>query len=330
MSVKTCPRKIQYGNDLAFGPVPSRRLGRSLGVNNIPAKTCSYSCIYCQLGRTTSISVDRKRFYGPETILLHVKNKVNRCQTIDEPIDYLTFVPDGEPTLDVNLGKEIEFLRPMGIRIAILTNASLIDRNDVEEDLAKADLVSLKVDAVREDTWRRANRPHKSLVLSNVLDGMRDFVKVFKGDVITETMLMDGVNDEVEEIGSVASFLKELQPSKAYVAIPTRPPAEEGVHAASEDSINTAYQILSDSLDGDRVEYLIGYEGDAFASTGKVEEDLLSITSVHPMREDAVARLLKKTSTDWIIVKNLIEEEKLIRIEYNGHNFYMRKLPTRS
>jgi len=124
---------------IAFGPVPSRRLGRSLGVNNIPPKVCTYSCVYCQVGRTIRMQVERRVFYGPEEILQAARDKVERARESGEPIDYLTFVPDGEPTLDVNLGREIELLRSLGIKIAVITNASLIWREDVREALMKAD-----------------------------------------------------------------------------------------------------------------------------------------------------------------------------------------------
>ena len=325
------PKRISIlvRNVAAFGPIPSRRLGRSLGINNIPAKRCTYSCIYCQLGRTTKMHIDRQCFYEPECILAQVKEKVDRSRAAEESIDYLSFVPDGEPTLDVNLGREIELLRPLGIGIAVLTNASLIDRNDVRENLGKADLVSLKVDAVSEDVWRKVNRPHKSLDLSAVLEGIRKFTKAFKGEVISETMLIDGVNDKDEEIKDIARFLAGIGLSKAYVAIPTRPPAEKWVHAASEHKINLAYQILSTAIDMNRVEYLIEYEGDAFSSTGHSEDDLLSITSVHPMRREAVENLLRKANTDWRVVEKLIKEGKLIQMEYEGHTFYVRKLLSR-
>jgi len=121
-------------NFVVYGPVPSRRLGHSLGINNIPPKICSYSCVYCQLGSTTNIRVERKTFYQPEEIAQGVKHKVSQVRERNEPIDHLTFVPDGEPTLDANLGKEIELVKPLGIKIAVISNGSLIWRDDVRQD----------------------------------------------------------------------------------------------------------------------------------------------------------------------------------------------------
>ena len=314
---------------IVFGPVPSRRLGRSLGINNIPAKVCTYSCVYCQLGATIKERVERRRFYRPEHIFKAVVGIVEEARERGEKIDYLTFVPDGEPTLDIALGREISMLRELGVRIAVITNASLMHRPDVREDLSEADLVSLKLDAVSENVWLRVNRPHSSLKLDDILSGMLRFAEEFDGDILTETMLIERVNSKKEEITLIAEFLSELKPDRAYVAIPTRPPAEDWVKPADEHFINIAYQKFSGKLGKGRVEYLIGYEGDAFALTGNVVEDLLSITSVHPMREEAAKKFLEKAETHWDVINELIKEGKLIELEYEGHKFYMRKLPTR-
>ncbi len=309
---------------IAFGPVPSRRLGRSLGINNIPPKVCTYSCVYCQVGRTTKMQVERRVFYEPEEILRDVQDKVKRAKEVGEPIDYLTFVSDGEPTLDVNLGREIELLKPLGIKTAVITNSSLIWRKDVRKDLMKADWVSLKMDSVRKEVWRRINRPHGALRLTSILDGALEFAKVFRGELVTEMMLAEGVNDSDDHLRKVASFLARLGTTKTYLAIPTRPPAEEWVRIPGEEVITRAYQILDER--GNQVEYLIGYEGNAFAFTGNVEQDLLSITSVHPMQEGAVSEFLARAGADWPVVHKLVERGQLIKTEYEGKWFYMRKL----
>jgi len=167
---------------IAFGPVPSRRLGHSLGINNIPPKICTYSCVYCQVGRTPRMQTEREAFYKKEKVLQDVEYKVNEVKKKDEDIDYLSFVPDGEPTLDVNLGEEIKLLRILGIRIAVISNASLIWRKDVQNDLRRADWVSLKIDwvslkidAVTEGTWQRVNRPRRILKLNKILQGILEF-----------------------------------------------------------------------------------------------------------------------------------------------------------
>jgi wyosine [tRNA(Phe)-imidazoG37] synthetase (radical SAM superfamily) len=311
-------------NSIVYGPVPSRRLGHSLGINNIPPKICSYSCVYCQLGNTINMQVERQTFYDPEEIVQTAKEKVKQVREKGEPIDYLTFVSDGEPTLDANLGKEIESLKSLGIKIAVITNASLIWHEDVRQALQKADWVSLKVDTVNKEIWRTIDRPQRSLNLSVILDGMFRFANTFKGELTTESMLIQDINDNDGEIERIASFLAQLKPTKAYLAIPIRPPATRTITAASELALNRAYQIFSKRVSS--VEYLIGYEGNAFAFTGNIENDLLSITSVHPMREEAVIELLKKADSGWGVVEKLINDDSLLEVEYQRKKFYMRRL----
>jgi wyosine [tRNA(Phe)-imidazoG37] synthetase (radical SAM superfamily) len=137
-------------------------------------------------------------------------------------------------------------------------------------------------------------------------------------------MLVSDINHSVGQLRDLAAFLAELEPATAYLSVPIRPPAEGWVRPPEEDAINEAYQILVERLR--QVEYLIGYEGNAFAFTGNVEEDLLRITSVHPMREDAVSEFLSRAAADWSTVQGLIGGGQLIEAEYQGHRFYVRKM----
>ena len=312
---------------LVFGPVPSRRLGRSMGINNIPPKICTYSCVYCQLGRTIKLQSARQAFYEPEEILQEVQDKIEKACAAGESVDYLTFVPDGEPTLDIHLGAEIALLKPLGIKLAVITNSSLLWHEEVRAALAQADWVSLKVDAVLEEVWHRVDRPHGSLRLPAILEGALEFAQAFAGQLVTETMLVEGVNDGVDAIGAVSDFLARLKPQTAYLAIPTRPPAEAWVRSPDEEVINRDYQILRREVA--HVEYLVGYEGNAFAFTGDVADDLLSITSVHPMREDAVDEFLGRAEADWAVVRDLIAGGQLVETAYEGRKFYVRKLNSR-
>jgi wyosine [tRNA(Phe)-imidazoG37] synthetase (radical SAM superfamily) len=275
------------------------------------------------------MQVERQTFYKPEKIFSAAQEQVRKAKEARETVDFLTFVPDGEPTLDINLGCEIELLRLMDIKVAVITNASLIWHEDVRAALMQADWVSLKMDAVREDVWRREDRPHGRLRLEAILRGALEFARDFEGQLVTETMLVTGLNDAADHIREVADFLANLRPDVAYLAIPTRPPAEKWAGAPDEAVINQAYQILNKSVDASghnlNVEYLIGYEGNAFASTGKVEQDLLNITSVHPMRQDAVSGFLERAGTDWSVVETLLDQQQLVVTEYEGHRFYLRR-----
>ena len=306
-----------------FGPVPSRRLGQSLGINNIPPKVCTYSCVYCQIGRTNKMQVDRTQYYARDRILKDIRIRVEQVSKSDQKIDYLSFVPDGEPTLDINLGQEVEMAGQFGIRTAVITNSSLLWREDVRKDLLNSDCVSVKVDTVREETWRKINHPHRKLTLDAVLEGILDFSKIYKGELTTETMLVKGLNDQEEHLEEIARYLSQVNPSKGYLAIPIRPPAENYVRSPAEEVINRSFQIFSECLN--HVEYLIGYEGNAFAFTGNVKGDILSITAVHPMREDAVRDFLERSNAGWEIIQDLLSEGELIEINYAGRNFYLRK-----
>lgn len=308
---------------IAFGPVPSRRLGRSLGINNIPAKICTYSCAYCQVGRTLQMQVQRRSFYSPQDICDEVRQMVKSSSDQALPIDYLSFVPDGEPTLDINLGREIDMLRSLGKKIAVITNASLIWDETVREDLARADFISVKVDAVDEPLWRRVDRPHRALQLEAILQGILDFSREFKGVLVSESMLLAGINDSERSLEAIAEFLAKVDPAVAYISVPTRPPAEKWAASPSEESIVRAYQIYSSRLR--RAELLVGYEGDSFQSVGEVESDLLAIAAVHPMREAAVERFLQQADSSWDVVEKLLDQGKLAKTEYQGNYFYLRR-----
>ncbi len=310
-----------------FGPVPSRRLGKSVGINNIPPKICTYSCVYCQLGRSLEMTADRQEYYSPDDLLIEAKEKIKNAESNNEPIDYLTIVPDGEPALDTNLGKLIDLLKPLNIKIAVITNSTLLNLPDVRQDLSKADWISVKIDTLDEKIWRKINRPHKNITYDSMLNGIRAFSREYNGQFVTETMLVKNMNDDIENIRKVAEFIREIKAATAYLSIPIRPPAEKWVEAPAEQKINRAYQIFREhSLN---TEYLIGYEGNEFAYTGNIEEDILSITSVHPMREDAVEEYLKKANSNFSIIEKMLRENKIVVSEYNDNRFYLRKLTRR-
>lgn len=295
-----------------------------MGINNIPPKICTYSCIYCQLGITLKRDVNRRTFYDPEDIVKEVQEKAEKTLMAGEAINYLTIVPDGEPTLDVNIGQMIELLRPFDIKIAVITNGSLIWREDVKNELKKADWVSLKVDSVKENVWHRINRPHKALSLSAILEGILKFAGDYQGELVTETMLVRNINDDVDNIEKVADFLTQVNPSRSYLAIPIRPPAEKWVKSPDEGVITRAYQTFSTKVQN--VECLVGDEESAFTLTGNVEEDILSIISVHPMREEALRECIENAKADWSIVENLIDRNEILETDYKGIKFYIKKL----
>jgi wyosine [tRNA(Phe)-imidazoG37] synthetase (radical SAM superfamily) len=304
--------------ELVFGPVPSRRLGRSLGVNHVPRKHCSYSCVYCQVGRTTTLELERVAFHPPEQVIEAIVRRVAACRARGEPVDYVTFVPDGEPTLDLHLGAILRAIEPLGVRRAVLTNGSLLWRDDVRAELAAADLVSIKVDAVEDRAWRRVDRPSGALALEVALDGIRRFAAERRGGLLTETMLVRGLNDSPAVVEGVAAFLETLRPDVAYLAVPTRPPAEPDVDAPCEATLVAAFETLAARLP--RVELLTGDESGPFGRSGDPVTDLLAILAVHPMQEPAARRYLAEGGGRPGL-EALLANGQVVRVSHRGRPF---------
>lgn len=322
-SIQVAARESRAAPAIAFGPIPSRRLGKSLGVNNIPPKVCTFSCLYCQVGPTMDRSTEPRAFYPPERIADEVGAHVAAVRAQGETIDHLTFAPDGEPTLDIGLGESIRLLRPLDIPIAVISNGSLLWRRDVRARLAAADWVSVKVDSAVESTWRKVDRPHPDLDLGTVLDGVRQFASEFEGELVSETMLVEGINDGPDSIVSVGEFLSEIGLPVAYLSIPTRPTPYPTITAPDEETVTRAYGLLSEYVE--RVECLTGYEGDAFASTGNAAADLLAITAVHPMRTSAIQKLLDRSGAGWDLVERYVADGTLTVVDYRGERYYVRR-----
>lgn len=310
---------------LTFGPIPSRRLGRSLGVNNIPPKYCSYYCVYCQIGTVLEISTERREFYKPNEIIDSVIKKVEEAEKREDKIDYISFVPDGEPTLDKHLGFEIrEIKKKTGVPVAVITNSSTLWDEQVRKDLMAADWVSVKVDSLDEKIWRKINHPSRKLDLEQILEGTRLFASEYKGKLMTETMLIRDMNDREDILRSNAEFIGKLNPHTSFLGIPTRPPARSSGQPPAEEKIAMAYQVYKEKIN--HVETLLGYEGNAYSASGDAETDLLSIISVHPMRRDAVEDLLKNDNANWDVIEKLIKEDQIREIHHQDHVFYVRKL----
>jgi len=311
---------------ISFGPIPSRRLGKSLGINNITSpKTCSYSCIYCQVGLTHHFSSERCVFYEPSVIFDEVQNHLEKLAPVDKP-DFLTFVSNGEPTLDSNLGATIDKLKVLSIPIAVITNASLLHQEQVREDLMRADWVSVKIDAGVESVWKKMNRPIATVSFLNYVEGLSAFSKAFKGTLVTESMLVAGVNDRVEQVLQTIELVSTVQPAIAYISIPTRPPAIRTVMPPCESTILEAYQLFMER--GLRAELILGFEGTDTGFTGNAMEDIINICSVHPIREDTMHELLRKNHADPSILETLLQHAYIEKINYKSNNFYIRKFRT--
>ncbi|MCG6956554.1 MAG: radical SAM protein [Gemmatimonadetes bacterium] len=309
---------------LAFGPVPSRRFGRSLGVNNIPPKRCSYSCVYCQLGPTRPMRIRPRRFLPVRELVGAVRDRVAACRASGEPVDYVTVVPDGEPTLDLLLGSEIRALKQLGIPVAVITNGSLLWRPEVRAGLADADVVSVKVDTTDPRIWRRINRPGRQLRLPAILEGLQYFVRDFPGELWTETMLVEGINDDTDELERTAVFLGGLAAHRAYLAVPTRPPAVPGVRPPSTQALVEAHQIFSERLP--EVQLLVSPEEGAFAHGDDPVRDLLAILQVHPMPERVARNYLREAGGGPAMLDELLAAERIVGVDFRGEEFVVARL----
>lgn len=321
----TAPRRggdSPHASSIAFGPVRSRRLGWSLGINNVPPKTCSYACVYCQLGATSRARVRRTPMLEPDAIVAAVRGRLAECRASGQAVDYATFVPDGEPTLDARLGQAIRGVARLGLPVAVLTNGSLLWQESVRTELAAADWVSVKVDTVDEAVWRRLNRPVGDLRLGVVMDGMRRFADHYRGELVTETMLVEGVNADDDGLARTAAFISSLDPLRAYVAVPTRPPAEPWVRAPDAEAARRAcdlfraYElptsILTDEPDQARPGFAVGPDPAA---------GLLGIIAVHPMTEHDARDYLARAGADWSVARGLIARGQIVEIRHGGHTY---------
>jgi wyosine [tRNA(Phe)-imidazoG37] synthetase (radical SAM superfamily) len=308
---------------IAFGPVNSRRLGKSLGINTIPGrKVCSYACIYCQVGETKLKITDRTIFYEPKIIYKEVKEHLSKLNKENEP-DFLTLVSNGEPTLDINMGEIIEMLKDLGYPVAVITNASLLIDSEVRNDLNKADLVSLKIDTADEIIWQQLNRPHERLNFKLYQEGLSEFAECHKNRMITEIMLIKGLNDFPESLEKTAQLLSSVHPETAYLSIPTRPPAVSFVEIPDENIINNAYQIFCKHQIN--TELLVGFEGTDTGFTGNAIEDILNICAVHPIRDDTMRELLKRENSDLNVLDSLIQNGYIKEVYYQSHTYFLRK-----
>ena len=256
---------------LVYGPVPSRRLGRSLGVDLVPLKTCTYDCIYCQLGRTTSKTVLRHHWVDPTDVVAQVRDRLG-----SEP-DVIALAGSGEPTLHSGLGEIIAGIKDVtDVPVAVITNGALLGRADVCKELTGADLVLPSLDAPTEDLFQKVNRPHESLDLAGLVDGLVSFRADYKGEIWLEVMLLAGVTDTVTEVRKLAELAARITPDRIQLNTAVRPPAESSaaqVDRAALEQLATCFtpraEVIAD---------LPASAGDELASTA----DVLQLLSRRP------------------------------------------------
>ncbi len=274
-----------------FGPVPSRRLGQSLGVDPFPQKVCNYNCVYCQLGRTQPLRGERRDLVPPERILGQIEQGL--AGGLAERVDYLTFVGRGEPLLCASLGWLIRQVKGRwpSLPVAVITNGSLLDRPEVREELASADLVMPTLDAADQATFRRINRPLGGLEIAAIIDGMVALRRQLAGRLWVEVMLVPGLNDDADCLAQLRDALERIAPDQVHINVAARPPAEGWVEVPDSASLARAVRILGQVAEVVAPETgsleLGGADGDGDDVVEAVDivDIVRSIVGRHPMRE---------------------------------------------
>jgi wyosine [tRNA(Phe)-imidazoG37] synthetase (radical SAM superfamily) len=229
-----------------FGPVPSRRLGFSLGVDIIPIKTCTLDCIYCQVGKTTCKTIERKEYVSPEKVLAELKEVLRT----GKKIDYITLSGNGEPTLNSKIGEIIRGINGISsLPVAVITNGTLLSDINVREELLPADLVMPSLDAATQETFEKIDRPHQSLKIEDIVEGMAEFRKIYKGKFWLEIMLVKGINDNQDELNALKKVIGKINPDKVQLNTPIRPTCEKGVEILTQERLLQIKEFFGDKCE---------------------------------------------------------------------------------
>lgn len=302
-----------------FGPVPSRRLGQSLGIDPIAYKTCNYNCVYCQLGRTTRFTTTRRDFFRREAILAEVESALGRLGAGD--VDYITFVGQGEPLLCASLGWLIRAVKGLtALPVAVITNGALLHDSEVRTDVLDADVVIPTMDAADPVLFRRINRPHPSLNLERLMRGLRDFRREYSGQIWIEVMLVAGLNDGDEHLARLGEMLRTLSPDAIHINVPVRPPAEPWVQIPPEHRVQAALAAF-----GERAQVIAPHQGKVYIpGEGNLGESILDIIRRHPISEEDLHAALGGYGIQTVnmALERLQHEGQARKREYAGRMFW--------
>ena len=289
-----------------FGPVPSRRLGQSLGIDTIPLKTCNWNCVYCQLGRTVPLTNVRREYVPREDILIEVRQAL--AAHAPGEINWVTFVGSGEPTLHSGIGWLIRQVKALtDLPVAIITNGSLLYLPEVREELSAADAVLPTLDAGTPELYRRINRPHPDITFERLVEGLIAFRQQYTGKLWIEVMLVRGLNDTEPALRDIAAVLRQIGPDEVHINLPTRPPAETWVQPPDDEGLMRAVAILGD------IAQIVHPAKGSFDLSGydDVVDAIVGIITRHPMREEELRHALERWSPGQV-------EEALAELEASG------------
>lgn len=293
-----------------YGPVPSRRLGLSLGIDVVPFKVCSYDCLYCQLGRTKKKTIERQSFFNPKEILSEVRSYCEQGGRAD----YFTISGSGEPTLYLGIEEVIEGLKAIGdIPVAVITNGSLLWQKEVQSALLSCDLLVPSLDSANEDSFRYINEPFPSLELPRIISGMADFCSKFKGRVWLEIMLLDGLNTFPKELGGLKEAIERINPDRVQLNTPVRPTRSGLAKPVDIDTLKSIAAVF-----GDKAEVIAGFKPKACVQESEADDKrVLGLLKRRPCRVWDLAAALG--------VSPLLLEKALERLERQGCVHHARK-----
>ncbi|NHK31511.1 MAG: radical SAM protein [Asgard group archaeon] len=300
-----------------FGPVPSRRLGKSLGVSPIPPKTCNYSCVYCQIGRTTHFTNIRQDFFPKEEIF----SEINTFVESNNNFDYITFVGEGEPTLCKSLGWLIRSTKEITDKpVAVITNGALLYDSETRNDLLAADVILPTLDATTQELFKKINRPKKDLTIDKIIQGMQDFRSEFQGQIWMEIMLVEDLNDGPDNISNIKSTLDKLGCDRIYVNVPIRPPAENWVKIPDKKRVLE----ICNELNAYNIAHYESIQGFQISKDENIKDQILKITTRHPLRESQILAMFDLSSNDIIqLLNEMSKEGKLKRVIHNNQIFWL-------
>ena len=304
-----------------FGPVPSRRLGRSLGVDLVPFKTCSYDCIYCQLGRTTCKTIERKEWVPMDVVLEELKRKL-ACRP-----DYITLSGSGEPTLHSRLGEIIEHIQAMSdVPVAVLTNGSLLWQKEVREEVSLADVVMPSLDAGDVLLFQSVNRPHPGITFEKLVSGLEQFRREFTGKYWLEVLLLAGHTAPPAHVQKIAEWVRRIQSDRVQLNTAIRPPAEGFAVPVLQARLTELARLFSP-----KAEVIAEYrrQGKPVANDAN-QQAILELLRRRPCTEADVAGGLAMRPIE--VVKHLADLEKrgkVINERHGPEQFYRATTSTR-
>jgi wyosine [tRNA(Phe)-imidazoG37] synthetase (radical SAM superfamily) len=300
-----------------YGPVPSRRLGLSLGVDLVPKKICTYDCIYCQIGRPTLQTVERKEYVPARAILHDVEQSLHGW---GDKIDYIAISGSGEPCLNTAIGEVIQGIKKLTTTpVAVITNSSLLHLKEVRQALRAADVVMPSLDAVTPSVFQTINRPLPSLAIERIIQGLAAFREEYKGQIWLEILLCRGVNDAGEEIERIQEAIRIIRPDKVQLNTVVRPGVEDYAAALPPDSMEQIKNAL-----GAQAEIIADFEGDRHRMPPEhVEEQVIRIIQRRPETPDDLAKALGLNDLEIAkILDKLAKEEKVTYRVFNQRVYY--------